>query len=139
MFPGFRINPRGGVAEALTGVFAPNPVGSNGAGRADCGFSAFGGPAELAASALRKLTGEQLPPRLPGAVREAHPGKMEDLMDQNPGHLAGFLPQGLVQDDAALPDEAGRVDLLAVPFSGAQTPPDRAQSWRPLNANGGSQ
>jgi hypothetical protein len=64
---------------------------------------------------------------------------MEDLMDQNPGHLAGFVPQGLVQDDAALPDEAGRVDLLPVSSSGAQTPPDRAQPWRPLNANGGSQ
>jgi hypothetical protein len=127
--------PRGRVAKALTGIFAPAAGPVTAVAGPQSVFSPFGGPAELARDAGGDLRFEQ---RLPGAaarVAQPHPHEVEDFVDKDTGPFGRLAAQRRIQHQPPLARVAGGMNGLARTGTGFQPRFVRAQAPPPFHVN----
>ncbi len=105
--------PGGGVAEALTGIFAPAAGAVTTVAGAEGVFPPFGGPAEFAGEVEVKFLREKGFPGASLGVGEAGPDEMEEFVDEDPGALGGLAAERGVEDEEAFAGKTGGVDGLS--------------------------
>src|SRR5260221_494574 len=112
-----RVEPAGGVSEALAGIIAPGTAGK----RDQSCLARFGRPSQLASYTAAKLVRQKLFPRCAFGLPQSEPGEMEQLMNEDASHLASVGKQCAVKDDLAAAQEASRMHRFSRAIAGNET------------------
>src|SRR5439155_14728106 len=105
-------HPRSGVAEAFTYIFPPAPRSKGRIAPAQRDFQMLRRPSQLTPNARLHFAPYQCLERPPLRIPQPQPGKMKQLMDQDPCQLSRLSFQLRIQHDPSPPLEACRVDFL---------------------------